>query len=95
MSAPQVKRTDPGIGQDLTRREREILELVAQGLSNQAIADRLVVSLHTVRNHVQSVLTKLHAHSKAEAARVARHEGLVARGPCSQELGVVDERGYL
>ncbi len=53
---------------------------MAEGLSNQAIADRLVVSLHTVRNHVQKVLTKLGAHSKAEAvamAAAAGHEGLV------------------
>jgi len=78
MSEPGVKRTGHGIGDDLTRREREILDLVALGMSNRAIADELVVSLHTVRNHVQHVLTKLDAHSKHEAAVVAARAGLLA-----------------
>jgi len=63
----------------LTRREREVLALVATGLSNQAIADRLVLSLHTVRTHVQSILAKLGLHSKLEAATFARDNGLVGR----------------
>ena len=77
MSAPGVERTGHGIGDDLTKREREILRLVARDMSNQAIADHLVVSLPTVRNHVQHVLTKLDAHSKGEAAAIAMREGLL------------------
>jgi DNA-binding NarL/FixJ family response regulator len=63
----------------LTEREREVLALVAEGLSNRAIAERLTVSVHTVRSHVQRVLEKLSAHSKLEAAVVARKRGLLER----------------
>ena len=62
---------------DLTGREREILELIAEGLTNGAIAKRLYISVNTVRNHVQSVLTKLDAHSKLEALSIAIREGLI------------------
>lgn len=79
MSGSGVKRTGHAVGSELTKREREVLGLVAEGLSNRAIADRLVVSLHTVRNHVQSALTKLDAHSKHEAALVAQRQGLLPR----------------
>jgi DNA-binding NarL/FixJ family response regulator len=66
-----------GIGSDLTRRELEILDHLAAGLSNPAIADRLYLSVHTVRNHVQNVLSKLGAHSKLEAVAIAVREGLL------------------
>ena len=62
---------------DLTGREREILELIAEGLTNGAIAKRLYISVNTVRNHVQSVLAKLDAHSKLEALSIAIREGLI------------------
>jgi len=63
--------------QELTEREREVLGLVADGLSNAAIAERLVVSLHTVRNHVANLSAKLGAHSKLEALSIAVREGLL------------------
>ncbi len=62
---------------DLTAREREILELIAEGLTNGAIAQRLFISVNTVRNHVQSILSKLDAHSKLEALSVAIRDGLI------------------
>ena len=58
----------------LTAREREILDLIAQGLTNQQIASRLSLTLHTVKNHVHNVLTKLGVGTRAEAATVARAE---------------------
>lgn len=61
----------------LTDREVEVLELVAEGLTNAAIAERLVVSLHTVRNHVARISRKLGAHSKLEALSIALRQGLV------------------
>lgn len=61
----------------LTAREQEILEYVAQGLTNSAIAERLTISVNTVRNHVQNILAKLGAHSKLEALSIAVREGLV------------------
>ena len=64
-------------GDDLSTREREVLTLVCEGLSNPAIAARLHVSHNTVRSHVQSILSKLQVHSKLEAAAVATRNGIV------------------
>jgi DNA-binding NarL/FixJ family response regulator len=64
-------------GADLTSRETEVLCLLAEGLSNGAIANQLDIRLATVRNHVQSVIEKLHAHSKLEAVAVALRQGLI------------------
>jgi DNA-binding NarL/FixJ family response regulator len=61
---------------ELTEREREILDLVAQGLGNQAIAARLSLAPKTVRNNVSTILSKLHADNRGEAIARARHEGL-------------------
>ena len=61
---------------ELTDREREVLDLVAHGLSNGTIAQRLFLSEKTVRNRVSDVLTKLHAASRAEAVALARDAGL-------------------
>jgi DNA-binding NarL/FixJ family response regulator len=62
---------------ELTEREREVLGLLAEGLSNAMIADRLTVSVHTVRNHVANLSAKLGAHSKLEALSIAVREGLL------------------
>jgi DNA-binding NarL/FixJ family response regulator len=59
----------------LTPREREILQLLARGLDNQAIAGQLHLSTHTARTHVGNILRKLGVHSRAEAARVALQQG--------------------
>ncbi|MEZ4663989.1 MAG: response regulator transcription factor [Caldilineaceae bacterium] len=58
---------------DLTMRERDVLELLAQGHSNKAIADRLIISIGTVKNHVHNVLKKLNLRSRKEAARYLSH----------------------
>ena len=63
--------------QQLTEREREVLDLVAEGLSNAAIAERLVVSVHTVRNHIANLSANLGAHSKLEALAIAVRQGLL------------------
>jgi DNA-binding NarL/FixJ family response regulator len=62
----------------LTPREKEVLGLMADGLDNRAIAERLVISFTTVRGHVQRVLEKLDAHSKLEAVVRAARYGLLA-----------------
>lgn len=63
---------------ELTEREREILDLVARGLTNAEIAQRLVLSSKTVRNHVSNVFTKLQVAGRAEAVAQARDAGLGA-----------------
>ena len=63
--------------EELTEREREVLALVAEGLTNAAIAEQLVVSVHTVRNHIANLSAKLGAHSKLEALSIAVREGLL------------------
>ena len=59
----------------LTDRETEILRLVAKGLTYPQIAERLVLSVRTVQNHVQSTLTKLQLHNKAQLVRYAMEQG--------------------
>ncbi len=60
----------------LTERETQVLSLVAQGLSNQEIATKLVISERTVRTHVSNILGKLHLANRTQAARYALREGL-------------------
>jgi NarL family two-component system response regulator LiaR len=60
----------------LTERELAVLKLVAQGLTNQEIADRLVISEWTVRTHIRNILGKLHLANRTQAALYALREGL-------------------
>jgi DNA-binding NarL/FixJ family response regulator len=76
---PRLHRREPEPRDKLTERERDVLQLLAEGLSNAAIAERLFVSVHTVRNHVANLSTKLGAHSKLEALSIAVREGLLPR----------------
>jgi DNA-binding NarL/FixJ family response regulator len=63
--------------QDLTARELEVLELVADRLSNREIAARLVISEHTVKNHLKNILGKLHLRSRRQAADYGLARGWV------------------
>ena len=65
-----------GIG-SLSRREREVLGLVAEGLNNRAIAERLFISENTVKNHVRNIHEKLGVHTRMEAVVRAVREGLL------------------
>lgn len=73
-------RRTAGPGHDLTPREAEVLQLLADGASTADIAGTLFLSTNTVRNHVQRVLGKLGAHSKLEAVAIGLREGLVSIG---------------
>jgi DNA-binding NarL/FixJ family response regulator len=66
-------------GTRLTTREREVLDLMGEGLDSRAIADSLVVSLHTVRGHIKSIMMKLGAHTQLEAVVMASRAGLLRR----------------
>ena len=73
----RVTPTRRGFGDVISDREREILQLLAEGLSTAEMAERLVLSLHTVRNHIQRIMGKLHAHSRLEAVTTAVREGVI------------------
>lgn len=78
--AGQLRGSDPsttGAPESLTSREREVLLLLADGLSNKVIADRLGISDHTVKFHVASILGKLGASSRTEAVTSAIRLGLI------------------
>lgn len=70
-------RQRPELGGDLSEREREVLELLVEGLSNGAIAERLSISPATVRFHVSSILSKLGVSNRAEAVSLAWRHHLV------------------
>ncbi len=72
-----LHRSDDDFGVRLTEREHEILALVARGLTNPQIADRLIISVSTVNFHVHNILGKLGAKTRTEAVGIAAREGLI------------------
>jgi NarL family two-component system response regulator LiaR len=76
MKALMAQRQDDAVGRDLTAREREVLALLAGGLSNKEIAERLTLSVGTVRLHVSNILAKLGAPNRTTAAAIAMKHGL-------------------
>jgi DNA-binding NarL/FixJ family response regulator len=74
---PRLSRREESVGSDLTKRELQLLNHLARGQSNKAIAEELHLSVNTIRNYMQSVLMKLGAHSKLEAVAIATKNGLL------------------
>lgn len=74
---PRHKRETPP-GWDLTQREREILQLVTEGLSNAQVASRLHIVEGTVKGHLHSILHKLHLKNRVQAVAYALREGIVS-----------------
>ncbi|MDQ3973839.1 MAG: response regulator transcription factor [Actinomycetota bacterium] len=70
---------------NLTRREKEVLELLVDGCDHEAVADILVISPQTARTHIQNVISKLGVHSRLEAAALAIRHGLVDRLPARRK----------
>jgi DNA-binding NarL/FixJ family response regulator len=75
--APPARPPDSGLAEPLSDREREILQLLAQGLSNGEIAQRLSLAEGTVKNYVTTILQKLGARDRTQAALRARELGLI------------------
>jgi NarL family two-component system response regulator LiaR len=75
----QAKRQVPPAFAELTPRELSVLELLANGLSNAAIAEQLVLSEQTVRGYVSNILSKLHRGNRTQAAVFAWQQGLIQR----------------
>ncbi|KRK15419.1 LuxR family DNA-binding response regulator [Loigolactobacillus coryniformis subsp. coryniformis KCTC 3167 = DSM 20001] len=63
-----TQRPEPNLYEDLTKRETEVLKLIAQGKSNQEIADELFITLKTVKTHVSNILSKLQVEDRTQAA---------------------------
>jgi DNA-binding NarL/FixJ family response regulator len=78
VNRPEHRRPDPKALRELTAREREILALVAAGMSNDEIAEHLVISPATSRTHVSRVMTKLGARDRAQLVVLAYESGLVS-----------------
>ncbi|MCZ6530361.1 MAG: response regulator transcription factor [Chloroflexi bacterium] len=74
---PTHSATDAFKVEELTKREHEVLKLLAEGLSNRSIAVQLEISEHTVKYHVNSILRKLGAQSRTEAVVRATRSGLI------------------
>jgi NarL family two-component system response regulator LiaR len=72
-------RDEPNVFLELTERELEVLRLIAAGLANATIAERLFISEKTVKGHVSNILGKLHILDRTQAAVVAWEQGLVRR----------------
>jgi len=80
VSRPAVGRPDARLLGELTEREREVLVLIAQGLSNAEIAGRLVVSPATAKTHVSRILAKLGLRDRAQLVIAAYESGLITPG---------------
>jgi DNA-binding CsgD family transcriptional regulator len=77
LAAPRVDEDDDLQETSLTDREQDVLDLLAEGLSNQRIADRLGISPHTVKFHIASIYDKLDARTRTQAVRHALDRGLL------------------
>jgi DNA-binding NarL/FixJ family response regulator len=83
VSQPQPRAQGPELLEELTDRERETMALAARGLTNDEIAERLVVSPATAKTHVSRAMVKLHARDRARLVAIAYECGLVSPRPDS------------
>jgi DNA-binding NarL/FixJ family response regulator len=90
--APQKRTTSAG----LSPREREVLELLTRGAANKEIAAALEISENTVKNHLKSIMEKLHVENRVQAVARALREDLVAKHepPYPTVLSRLPRKGY-
>ncbi|MGB2956548.1 MAG: response regulator transcription factor [Anaerolineales bacterium] len=81
MSELQRRSDLPLTKEPLTKREMDVLKLIAEGMTNQEIADQLVISEGTARTHVSNILSKLHLANRTQAALFALREGYTPLNP--------------
>lgn len=79
-ASPRPSGAKPAALAELTEREREVMTLVATGLSNDEIADQLVITPATAKTHVSRVMAKLGVHDRAQLVVLAYETGLVSHG---------------
>jgi two-component system response regulator NreC len=77
-AGPEPGEMDEQLIAQLTAREQEVLELLAEGLSNEGIADRLVISRHTVARHRENLMRKLGLHNRSELVKYAIRKGMIS-----------------
>jgi len=75
----QSRSKSHNLGDDLSTRERQVLALVVEGLSNEEIAEQLVISPFTVKNHVSACISKLGANNRTQAATIAIENGIISK----------------
>ena len=75
----QSRSKSQNLGDDLCKRERQVLALVVVGLSNEGIAEQLVISPFTVKNHVSACISKLGANNRTQAATIAIENGIISK----------------
>ncbi|WP_238412625.1 response regulator transcription factor [Saccharothrix deserti] len=80
LAAGFTPTAEAGTRRSLSRREYEVLQLIADGLENQAVANELYVSVETVRTHVKNILRKLRARDRTHAVSLAYQAGLLSSG---------------
>ena len=76
--ATELEGDQSSLIEPLSEREIEVLDLIAKGLTNQVIADRLVLSLHTVKAHTRNIYGKLDVHNRTQAVDRARTLGILS-----------------
>jgi DNA-binding NarL/FixJ family response regulator len=86
LSQPQITEPSSEQLEELTRREREVVALVARGLSNHEIAEHLVITPGTAKTHVSRAMVKLHARDRAQLVVIAYEAGLASPRADSQPL---------
>lgn len=75
----QSRRTTTRFGHSSQQREREVLELVAEGATNKEIASQLFITENTVKNHLRNILSKLHLQNRVQAATYALQGRLIGK----------------